>query len=77
MKNRLLVLNGLIASIAGLIVVFDALGVSDLRRCHTAAESYRQTTAANPFVVLGGVVLSDRPIPITNSVDTELKAICS
>ena len=77
MKNRLLVFGGLIASIAGLMVVFDALGVSDLRRCHTAAESCRQSTAANPFVVLGGVVLSDHPKPITNTVDTELKAICS
>ena len=76
-ENRLLVFGGLLASIAGLMVVFDALGVSDLRRCHTAAESYRQTTAANPFVVLGGIVLSDRPIPITNSVDTEIKEICS
>ncbi len=77
MKNRLLVFGGLIASIAGLMVVFDALGVSDLRRCHTAAESYRQSTAANPFVLGGGVVLSDHPKPITNTVDTELKAICS
>ena len=41
MKNRLLAFGGLIASIVGLLVIFDALGVSDLRRCHTAAESYR------------------------------------
>ena len=52
-KNRLLVIGGLIASIAGVMVIFDALDVSDLRRCHTTAESYRQSTAANPFVVLG------------------------
>ena len=39
--------------------------------------SYRQSTSANPFVVLGGVVLSDHPKPITNTVDTELKTICS
>ena len=37
MKNRLLVIGGLIASIAGVFVIFDALGVSDLRRCHTTA----------------------------------------
>jgi len=77
MKHRLLVFGRLITSITGLMVVFDTLGVSDLRRCHTAAESYRQSTAANPFVVLGGVVLSDHPKPVTNTVDTELKAIFS
>lgn len=75
MKNRLLVIGGLIASIAGVLVIFDALGVSDLRRCLTTAESYHQSTVANLFVALCEVILSDHPKPITNSVDTESKTL--